>query len=118
MPRPEKDRRRLVIEGLPPLEDILRGSVVVRSLRCGKPNCACAQGDGHPATYLSVTLKGGRTEQISLPRTLIPLVRRQVSNYHALWRAIEQISAINRELIRVRREEIRPRRRPPRHSGR
>lgn len=97
--------------------DIVRGSVVARSLRCGKPSCACAQGDGHQATYLSVTLKGGRTEQISLPLALVPLVRRQVSNYHALWRAIEQISAINRDLIRVQREEIRlRRRRPPRRS--
>jgi hypothetical protein len=99
-------RRRRIVEGLPPLEEILRGSVVVRFLRCGKPSCSCASGGGHRAVYLSVTLRGGRTEQISLPAELVPLVERQVGNYHALWKAVEQISAINRDLIRDRRAAL------------
>jgi hypothetical protein len=37
----------------------------------------------------------------------VPLVERQVANYHAWWKAIEQISAINRDLIRDQREALR-----------
>ena len=61
------DRRRRAIAGLPPPQDALRGTVFVRQMRCGKLGCRCAQGDLHEATYLSVTLAEGRTEQISLP---------------------------------------------------
>jgi hypothetical protein len=57
------ERRRRLMRGLPPFEEVLRGSVVHRLLRCGKPGCRCARGEGHPAAYLSVTLAGGRTEQ-------------------------------------------------------
>ncbi len=113
------ERRRRILEKLPPLETILRGSVVVRSLRCGKPSCHCAEGEGHRATDLSVTLAGGRTEQISLPAQLIPIAERGVAAYHAWWAAIEQLSAINRDLIRQRRQQwTAPRKRPARRSPR
>ncbi len=112
------DRRRRVVARLPPFEGILRGSVVVRFLRCGKPTCHCVDGEGHRATYLSVTLPGGRTEQISLPLDLVPLVEHQVANYRAWWNAIEEISAINREILRTERQKRVPRKRPVRTAGR
>ncbi len=96
-------RRRRVLAGLPPLEEILRGSVFVRSLRCGKAGCRCASGEGHRAAYLSVTLPGGRTEQISLPPDLVLTAEQWVNNYRAWWRAIEDLSAINRQVLRQRR---------------
>ena len=112
-------RGHRILAKLPPLEEVLRGSVLVRSLRCGKPSCHCAEGEGHRATYLSVTLAGGRTEQISLPAELVPLARRGVAVYRAWWAAIEKLSAINRDLIRQRRQQpSRPHRRPVRHSPR
>src|ERR687898_2344086 len=96
-------RRRRVIPALPPLEEILRGSVCVRSLRCGKARCRCASGEAHRAVYLSVTLAGGRTEQISLPADLVSTAECWVNNYRAWWRAIEDLSAINRQVLRQRR---------------
>jgi hypothetical protein len=113
------ERRRRILAKLPPLEEVLRGSVIVRSLRCGKPSCHCAKGEGHPATYLSVTLAGGRTEQISLPAELVAVAERGVAHYHAWWAAIEKLSAINRDLIRQRRQQPSlPHRRPAHRSPR
>jgi len=87
----------------------MRGSVVERRLRCGKPGCRCSRGKLHAATYLSATFAGGRTEQISLPAELVPLARRWVANYDAWWKAVEKISAINRKLLRARRSSARER---------
>ncbi len=98
-------RRRRILAKLPPLEEVLRGSVLVRSLRCGKPGCHCAEGEGHPATYLSVTHAGGRTEQISLPAGLVPVAERGVAAYRAWWAAVEQLSAVNRDRIRQQRRQ-------------
>src|SRR3989304_5223755 len=99
------DRRRRILARLPPLGEVLRGSVVVRWLRCGKPGCHCAEDEGHRATYLSVTLAGGRTEQISLPAELVPRARRGVAVYRAWWAAVEKLSAINRDRIRRQRRQ-------------
>ena len=97
-------RRRRAVQKPPPLEEIVRGSVFVRTLRCGKPGCRCASGEGHRAAYLSVTLPGGRTEQISLPARLVPLAKRWVANYLTWWDAVEKVSEINRQLLRRRRD--------------
>ena len=110
------DLRRRALRALPSLEEVVRGSVIERRLRCGKPGCRCARGQLHAATYLSVTFAGGQTEQISLPADLVPLARRWVANYDAWWKAVEKISAINRKLLRVRRssaQEARTRKAPP-----
>jgi hypothetical protein len=96
------ERRDRVLEKLPPFSEIVRGSVFERSIRCGKPSCRCADGAGHPTTYLSVTFPGGRTEQITVPRHMVPVVRRWVANYLRWWRGIERVSAINRTLLRLR----------------
>jgi transcriptional regulator NrdR family protein len=108
------ERRSQLLRRLPPFEEILRGSVVRRLLRCGKPGCRCATGERHPAVYLSVTHAGGRTEQISLPTSLIRRAEQGVANYHAWWEAIEKISAINRELLRRERQAVGSRRVGPR----
>ena len=104
------ERRSRLLKRLPPFEEVLRGSVVRRLLRCGKPGCRCATGEGHPAVYLSVTHAGGRTEQISLPAALIQQAEQGVANYHAWWKAIEEVSAINRELLRRERHAVGSRR--------
>ncbi len=101
------DQRRRAVRALPPLEEVVRGSIVERKLRCGKAGCRCARGQLHAATYLSVTFAGGGTEQISLPADLVPLACRWVANYQAWWKAVEKISAINRKLLRVRRSSAR-----------
>jgi hypothetical protein len=99
------DRRRRILARLPPLEEVIRGSVVVRWLRCGKPGCHCAEDEGHRATYLTVTHAGGRTEQISLPAELVPLAEHGVAAYRAWWAAVEKLSAINRDQIRRERRQ-------------
>ena len=97
-----QQRRDAILGSLPPFSEILRGSFFERSVRCGKPSCHCASGEGHRRAYVGVTFAGGRTEQITVPPHLIPLVRRWVANYQRWWRAIERVSEVNRRLLRER----------------
>ncbi len=107
-------RRQQLVRRLPPLEEIVRGSVLTRELRCGKPSCHCASGPGHLATYLTVSFAGGRTEQIFLPAALVAQAQAWVANYQTWWDAVEAISAINRELLRRRRASASESAPPPR----
>jgi hypothetical protein len=104
-------QRQRAVQKLPPIEEVLRGSILERSVRCGQPHCRCASGELHAATVLSVSFPGGRTEQISLPATVVRTVRGWVANYQRWWEIIEKVSAINRELLRAQRREGRMR--PP-----
>jgi hypothetical protein len=97
------DRREELALDLPPFSEIVRGSLVTRYRRCGKPTCHCATGEGHgPAHYLSVTLKPGKTEQILLSEEMLPVARRFLENYNRWWQALEKVSELNRRLLRLR----------------
>jgi hypothetical protein len=55
------EQREILTSGLPPFAQIVRGSLVTRYRRCGKPACHCVQSRGHgPAHYRVVTLKPGK----------------------------------------------------------
>ena len=97
------ERRRRLLAKLPPLDEVLRGSLLERSVRCGKASCRCADGELHEAIYLSVTHRGGRTEQISIPPELVGTVRNGIAVYQRWWEILEQVSAVNRDLLRARR---------------
>lgn len=102
-PRDRLVRRRLsIVETLPPLTEVVRGSLVERYLRCGKPTCHCARSTGHRVFYLTVSFAGGRTEQLTVPLPLVPAVRRWLRNYARWWDGLEKVSAINRQLLRRR----------------
>ena len=76
--------------------------MIERRLRCGKPTCRCVRGEGHRAYYLTVTFARGRVEQVTVPEDLVPIVRRWIDNYHRWWGGLEEVSAVNRELLRKR----------------
>lgn len=99
------ERRRRLLARLPPLDEVLRGSLVERSVRCGKTGCRCASGELHAAVYLSVTHRGGRTEQVSVPRELIASVRNGIAVYQKWWEILEQVATLNRDLLRQRRAQ-------------
>ena len=103
------DRREALAADLPPFSEIVRGSLVTRYRRCGKPTCHCAIGEGHgPAHYLSVTLKPGKTEQIFLSEEMLPVARQFLDNYSRWWAALENVSELNRRLLRMRVAERTP----------
>lgn len=99
----DRERRRLA-QGLPPIHELLRASLFERSRRCGKANCRCADpaDPGHAVVCVSLSLPEGKSAQVSLPRSLVPVAEAWIENYHRWLEAIERISAINHELLRRR----------------
>lgn len=107
-----RQRRQGLAKQLPPVTDILRGSLVERYVTCGNPACKCARGERHgPLWYLTVTLGPGRTTGGIIPAEQVEQVRGWIENYHKLKEHLEKISEINRELLRRRREQQRKRQR-------
>src|SRR5213594_5196488 len=96
-------RRQALLRQLPPLKAILRGSLIERYKRCGKPGCKCADGPGHgPKYYLSVSYPGLRPQMDYVPQESHAQIDELVANYHRAREILEAISEINRELLRRR----------------
>jgi hypothetical protein len=89
--------RQKLLDRLPVTGEILRGSLLKRTIRNHATGCAkCASGEGHPLSVLTVSYPGGRTRQFSR----VAEVRRWLRNYQKLKEAIEVICELNHELLR------------------
>jgi hypothetical protein len=89
--------------------DLLRASYVERFTTCGKPNCACAQGQRHgPFYYLTSNLAPGHILKFLLKDQAQQQSAQQgVRHYQAHWERLEELSQINAELLR-RGEPLEP----------
>lgn len=101
-----RQRRRTLLRRHLPIGRVLRGSLIERYLPCGRPGCSCAHGPGHgPKCYLSVSQAGRRPQLDYVPQRYREQVTRYLANYHSIKEILEEICAINRELLR-RRERL------------
>src|SRR6201988_2140458 len=101
-----RKRRNALVRRLPPLKSILRGSLIERFKRCGKPGCKCADGPGHgPKYYLSVSYPGLRPQMDYVPQETYGQASEFLANYQRTREILEEICEINRELLR-RREAL------------
>jgi hypothetical protein len=93
--------REKLLAALPVTGEILRGSLLERTVRNHARGCAkCASGEGHRMSVLTVSYPGGRTRQFSLRGERTPQVRRWLANYQRLKASIEAICELNHELLR------------------
>lgn len=104
-------RRRALHEQIRQLygAPLMRGSIYVRTRKCGQPGCACAKDKAaeHASKFLSVSLDG-RTRGFHLRAQDEQEVQRAIDAYDRLWRIINELTAC--EVAELRRR-VRERRR-------
>ncbi|MEE9234490.1 MAG: DUF6788 family protein [Candidatus Acidoferrales bacterium] len=110
-----------------------RGSFVTLRRKCGKPNCRCAAGEGHPAQYLSVK-EGGRTRLVYVSGAQADRVAEEARRYRRFRQARATLAKLGRRSLAAidglgqametteglpgrKGEGGRPRRKPPRKKG-
>jgi hypothetical protein len=110
-------RRRQLHEQLRALsyEPLMRGTVVERRRKCGKPNCVCAtEPDARHAGKVLTVFLDGRTQVLTLRREDEERVVRALDAYQRAWQIINGLTACEiSDLRRQARERRRARRRRP-----
>lgn len=109
---PRKDRgqaARKLIAQLPPLDDLLRGSVLERhTFHPASVSCVtCASGKGHHQWVLNVNYPGAKTRQVMLHPDQVAQVRRQIANLDRARQILEQICESNQQHLRRQRDLLR-----------
>ena len=93
--------------------DVLRGSLLQRTIHHSSGCLKCARGEGHPLWVLTVGYPGGKTRQVSLRPEQVLQVREAVERYHDFKQTLEAISELNQFLLRLDREESKDQEREP-----
>jgi hypothetical protein len=94
-------RQRRVAKQLRTLNpQVLRGSLITRYTRCGKPRCRCVAGRGHgPKYYLSVSRGGRRPKLIYVPQATVAQIRQQLAHLQTFRTRLEELCEIACELL-------------------
>ena len=92
----QRDALRAQLRGL---GNLMRGTVVEVGVKCGRPGCACAQGEKHRKVHLSLNL-GGRTRGCYLGEARAAAVAPLIAEYERAWRLINELTAVNLALLR------------------
>jgi len=108
MTRTEIIRRRgKLASGLSDMEEVLRGSLLERTVHHSSGCPKCARGEGHPLWVLNVNYPGAKTRQLSLRAEQVPQVRKALERYRQVKETLEAISELNQQLLRMDRDESR-----------
>lgn len=70
---------------------LIRATLNVRHVTCGKSGCRCIRGHKHRALYLVCSTKG-KKRQLFVPASMEQEVRRWVENYHSAMALLEKVS--------------------------
>ena len=97
-------RQKLAAQLSSPSE-VLRGSLLQRTVHHSSGCQKCARGEGHPLWVLTVGYPGGKTRQVSLRPDQVPQVRKALQQYRKFKRNLEAISELNQLLLRLERQE-------------
>ena len=85
------------------LWEVRNGGVYLQRVRCGKRNCKCVSGDGHPAYYF-ISRENGRQTKTYVPKSevkrlmnLIDRAREIKRVEHHGKKALKEVRALLRE---------------------
>jgi len=89
-------------------ENLVGGSLSQTHRRCGRPNCHCATGRGHPLWSVTFSHHGKRRVE-RVPREWVEDLERAVLSTQAYLGAVREVMAINLELLAQTRQQQRDR---------
>lgn len=90
--------------GIP--EDVIGGCLSKTHRRCGKPNCHCAEGRGHPRWSVTFSNQGERRVE-RVPEEWVEQLEQTVLRTQEYMQAIKEVMAINVELLSQARNQKR-----------
>lgn len=96
----------VLLAALPPLRQVMRGSLLQRKTFHSEGCAKCAAGTGHPQWVINMNYPGGRTRQVSVRPEQVAQVEQWMSNYRQIKEALEAASEMNLELVRSSRGSV------------
>lgn len=89
-----------ILKKIRQISNLMRGSIIHTSRKCGKKNCWCYKSkEGHPLVYLTLKSKE-KVHNISINKEQLSKVRKITNEYKKLRNLIEDITLINLNILK------------------
>ncbi len=93
-------QRQTLIKELVHTQQMIRGSFGTAYRKCGKPNCWCAQGTGHPINRITWT-ENARSRTQAIPAEDIAWIETMTHNYKRFRKNRQALRALERQINSV-----------------
>ncbi len=89
------------------VEELAIGTIQMRGVICGKPNCKCKRGKPHgPYPYLAfASKKKGRAISVYIPQSDLQSMKKKLNNYENLKEDIEDLIIIGLKIKKLERKK-------------
>jgi len=101
-----RQRRHQLMQRYRIPDGLLPGSVSISYVRCGKPTCRCASGEGHAACSWTFMVDGDKQVE-HVPVDKIGEIRKRVEAGREFQDAVREVLAANAELLVLERQQRR-----------
>jgi hypothetical protein len=91
--KPPKNKREAA-KAIPPIRNVIHGSIVIMDRSCGKAGCRCQKGFKHRSLYISQR-HDGKTRMVYVPKRSEEKIALLISNYRKIKDAMNKFSEIN-----------------------
>ena len=89
-------RQQELMDELSRLGNMIRGSLVHTTRKCGRKTCPCAHGGpGHPVCLLSTSTVMSRNQMTYISKENEEMATASVAAYKRAWEIIVEISSLN-----------------------
>jgi len=103
-PQELNERKDQIIASLPSVGHVIHGSLVPGFVKCGKPTCHCANGEGHKVLRLS-SFYHGHTAVDHVPASWEAWMREGIENYKSAQELLLELAEIYLALFKRRGKE-------------
>lgn len=105
MKKNDSPEKKALLKELSGLGNLIRGSLVRGTRKCGKKTCACANGGaGHPFNYLSISTTHSRNRLVYVSKANLAVVRKGVAAYRRAWEILEELSTLNLSMLKAEKK--------------
>jgi len=99
-----EEEKEKILKAVPPLGEVIRGTFREVWLECIRKECKCHKSKKyrHGPFYRICYGKGKKIHTVYVSKEKKAQAKRYTDNYNKLWEAIEKISTLNIQLLKVK----------------
>lgn len=98
----EKKRGRLLKE-LSGLGNMIRGTLVHTTRKCGRKGCHCMTGGArHEVCYMTISTHHARNRTVHVERSIEADVVKGIAAYRRAWEILEELGGLNLDALKAR----------------
>jgi len=89
-------KRKELMDELASLGNLIRGTLVHTTRKCGVKGCHCMNGGAkHPVVYMTISTHRSRNRTVHVERSIESRVAAGIAAYKRAWEIIEELGVLN-----------------------